>query len=41
MRQAKAQFTLTNHHIVSTKQGNLGTHVGLQIITEESKKNIG
>jgi len=40
--EAKAQFTLTKHHIVGTKQGNLGTYVddvGLQIISE-TKKNI-
>jgi len=30
--EAKAQFTLTKHHFISTKQGNSGTHVGLQII---------
>jgi len=30
--EAKAQFTLTKHHIVSNKQGNLGTPAGLQII---------
>jgi len=30
--EAKAQFTLTIHHNVSMKQGNLETHVGLQII---------
>ena len=35
-QEAKAQFTLTKHDIVSTKQDNLGTHVGLQ----ETKKNI-
>ena len=38
--EAKAQFTLTKHHIVSTKQGNLETHVELQIILKEIKKNI-
>jgi len=27
----KAQFPLTKHQIVSTKQGNSVTHVGLQI----------
>jgi len=37
--EAKAQFTLTKHHIVSTKQGNPGTHVGSQI-TRETEKNI-
>ena len=32
--EALAQFTLTKHHIVGTKQGipRSGTHVGLQII---------
>jgi len=30
--RGEAQFTLTKHHIVSTKQGNSGTHVELQII---------
>jgi len=30
--EAKAQFTVTKHHIVSTKQGTSGTHVELQII---------
>ena len=37
--EAKAQFTLTKHHTVGTKQGNSGTHVGLQIIWE-TKNNI-
>jgi len=32
LEEAKAQFTLTKHHIDSSKQGNSGTHVGLQII---------
>ena len=30
--EAKAQLTLTKHLIVSNKQDNLGTHLGLQII---------
>jgi len=29
--EAKAQFTLTKHHIISTKQGNSWTHIGLHI----------
>ena len=32
LEEAKAQFPLTKHDIDSTKQCNLGTHVGLQII---------
>jgi len=31
VRRGKAQFTLTKHHIVSTKPGNSGAHVGSQI----------
>jgi len=41
MRRGKStvHIRLTKHHIVSTKQGNSGTRVGLQII-EEAKKDI-
>jgi len=39
--KANAQFTLTKHHIVSTKQGNSGTHVYDSKLFKKPKNMLG